>query len=222
MTPQEFIDALTPDVIRDQVETGVLASITIAQAALETGYGKYAKGNNLFGIKATGIDEEALRHSTSEYLNGRWVEIVDGFRVYNSWTDSVKDHSLFLQQNQIYARAGFFERSRELDYQGAARALQAAGYATDPQYAAKLISIIERYRLYELDVQAAEEGGWIPMRLEHDWQWKQLGDALDGLYKKGLLTDYRWAERAYRKDLTVTEVAWLSTVVLARQNGVNA
>lgn len=222
MTPQEFIAALTPAVIQDQIETGVLASITIAQAALETGYGQFAKGNNLFGIKAKDIDENAMEHTTSEYLNNRWVTIVDDFRVYDSWEDSIKDHSIFLLQNGIYARAGFFERSRELDYKGAARALQTAGYATDPQYATKLISIIERYRLYELDQQAAEEGGWIPMRLQFDWQWTQLGDALDGLYRKGLLTDYRWAEKAYARQLTVAEVAWLSTIVLARQNGVDA
>ncbi|MEK8126292.1 glycoside hydrolase family 73 protein [Paenibacillus filicis] len=219
--PQSFIDSISDEAMADQLATGVLASITIAQAALESGYGQYVKGNNLFGIKGHGSSTDAL-HPTSEYVNGRWVQVVAGFRVYDSWSDSIYDHSRFLLDNPRYALAGFFDAARQLDYAGAARALQKAGYATDPQYANKLISLIERYKLFEYDRQAAEEGGLIPMRLQHDWQWKQLGDALEGLYQKGLLTDRQWAERAYSQNLTVSEVAWLNTVILARQQGIQA
>lgn len=57
------------------------------------------------------------------------------------------------------------------------------------------------------------------MQLE-DWQWKMLGNALDGLYKKGLLSDYTWAEKAYGESLTSTELAWINAILYARQNGV--
>jgi N-acetylmuramoyl-L-alanine amidase len=57
------------------------------------------------------------------------------------------------------------------------------------------------------------------MQLEQ-WQWKMLGDSLDGLYRKGLLGDYKWAEKAYEGKLTQTELAWLNTVVYARQEGI--
>lgn len=57
------------------------------------------------------------------------------------------------------------------------------------------------------------------MQLEQ-WQWKMLGDSLDGLYRKGLLGDYRWAEKAYRGELTQAELAWLNMVVFARKSGV--
>jgi len=218
--PQVFIDSIADEAVQDQLATGVLASITIAQAALESGYGQYAKGNNLFGIKGRG-DAGDAQHPTSEYINGRWVQVVSGFRVYDSWSESIYDHSRFLLDNPVYARAGFFDAASRLDYAGAAQALQKAGYATDPQYAAKLIRIIEQYRLFDYDRQAAEEGGLIPMRLQHEWQWKQLGDALEGMYKKGLLTDHRWVQRAYARELTVSEVAWLNTIMIARQQGVD-
>ncbi|WP_261381554.1 glycoside hydrolase family 73 protein [Paenibacillus cremeus] len=78
--------------MEDQQDSGVLASITIAQAALKTGYGQFAKGNNLFGIKATG-DERAANQPTAEYINGQWIQTVDNFRAYDSWADSVHDHS---------------------------------------------------------------------------------------------------------------------------------
>ncbi|SCW74988.1 hypothetical protein SAMN04487970_103965 [Paenibacillus tianmuensis] len=59
-----------------------------------------------------------------------------------------------------------------------------------------------------------------PLVFENDWQWKQLGDALDGLHKKGLLSDYTWAEKAYKRQLTGAELAYLNMVVQARQAGV--
>lgn len=66
------------------------------------------------------------------------------------------------------------------------------------------------------------------MKLEHDWQWKMLGDALDGLYRKSVsgeisppvISDYTWAEKAYKRELTAAELAWLSTIIYARQQGV--
>lgn len=158
MTSQTFIERIAEGAVEEMVTSGVLASLTIAQAALETGWGASVPGNNLFGIKGSGTTQE-----TREYINGQWVTVRAGFRAYASWEDSIKDHSRFLHENRRYANAGFFAHSAVGDYAGAARALQAAGYATDPNYAAKLISIIEGNGLTAYDreadqmIQAIEE-----------------------------------------------------------------
>lgn len=55
------------------------------------------------------------------------------------------------------------------------------------------------------------------LKFDEDWQWKMLGDALDGLYKKGVISDYTWAEKAYTRKLTQSELAWLNTIMFARQ-----
>ncbi|MEI7027170.1 glycoside hydrolase family 73 protein [Paenibacillus sp. y28] len=215
-TQTDFIARIAPYAVTEQRRTGVLASITIAQGALESGWGQSAPGNNLFGIKGTGQEL-----TTQEYINGSFVTVKDGFRVYDSWEGSCIDHSDFLAVNPRYAKAGFFSRCAELDYAGAAKALQTAGYATDPSYASKLIGIIETYGLSDYDRQAAvQEGETDVLKVEHDWQWKQLGDALDGLYRLGLISDYTWAEKAYNRKLTVSELAWLNMIVQARQAGV--
>ncbi|MDF2724971.1 MAG: hypothetical protein K0Q59_4646 [Paenibacillus sp.] len=221
MNAADFISILAPMAVKDQRSTGVLASITIAQAALESAWGAVAPGNNLFGIKGKG--QEAV---TQEYQNGEFVIIMDGFRVYSSWAESVADHSRFLIENGRYTAVGFFGYCASLDYVGAANALQKAGYATDPAYASKLISIIESYQLNRFDLQGAtaeqyvsENDANMALQLEQ-WQWKMLGDALDGVYNKGLLSDWIWAEKAYTGELTETEQSWLTTVILARMNGV--
>lgn len=149
MTNQEFISAIAPDAVEDMVKTKVLASITIAQAYLESNKGKSAPGNNLFGVKGKGQTQ-----STYEEVNGQMVKIVAGFAVYDSWLDSIKGHSTFLTVNGRYAEAGFFDACKNLDFVGAARALQKAGYATDSSYADKLIAIITTNKLYEYDKEA--------------------------------------------------------------------
>ncbi|MCZ8518901.1 glycoside hydrolase family 73 protein [Paenibacillus caseinilyticus] len=216
MNKQDFIKTLLPMAQAEQRRTGVLTSIKLAQACLETGYGRAVAGGNLYGIKGSG-----QTFTTHEYYNGVKTTVQDSFRAYPDWAASVIDHSEFLLRNGRYSRAGFFTACKALDYKGAARALQSAGYATDPQYAKKLISIIEangfaKYDQIEEEVKEDED----TMKLEHDWQWKQLGDALDGLYRAGKLSDYSWVEKAYTRQLTISEVSWLNTVILARQSGV--
>ncbi|NOV00177.1 glycoside hydrolase family 73 protein [Paenibacillus planticolens] len=129
-------------------EFGILASVTLAQAILESGWGSHAPGNNLFGIKGSGQQQ-----ATQEFIYGKWIQIVDGFRVYESWADSIRDHSLLLAQNQRYKNA-----LNERNYQIASKEIQCAGYATDPKYADKLIQIIEGSDLTRFD-QLEEKGG---------------------------------------------------------------
>ena len=69
-------------------------------------------------------------------------------------------------------------------------------------------------RLYPNDEEEIE------LKFEHDWQWKMLGDSLDGLYRKGLIGDYSWAEKAYEGKLTQSELSWLNMIVYARSNGI--
>ena len=103
MTKDEFLAEIGPAAVDDMIATGVLASVTIAQAILESNWGKSAPNNTLFGIKGDG---QVLK--TMEEINGKMVEVVDGFAVYDSWVDSIFSHSLFLKINGRYKAAGFF------------------------------------------------------------------------------------------------------------------
>ncbi|WP_249861523.1 glycoside hydrolase family 73 protein [Paenibacillus konkukensis] len=192
----------------EQKRTGVLASITISQAAHESAWGAAAPGNNLFGIKGT-----AQELVTQEHKNGSFVTVINGFRAYPSWEDSVIDHSNFLVENSRYSKAGFFDRCAELDYAGAAQALQAAGYATDSNYAAKLIAIIEKYQLYNYDVLQEDEEN-MPMKLEQ-WQWDMLYEVLGKAYNADQLS-WDWMQKIVDKTMTATELAFLNTVLDGR------
>jgi flagellar protein FlgJ len=138
MPPSAFIGMLAQAAQDCQRKTGIPASITLAQAALESSWGARAPGNNLFGIKAdkswTG---PTVSFATTEHLAGHAVGLVDKFRRYSSWLDSMIDHAQFLLKNPRYAAC-----FKETTGAGWARALQAAGYATDPDYATKLIEIM--------------------------------------------------------------------------------
>jgi flagellum-specific peptidoglycan hydrolase FlgJ len=104
MNTSDFIVMIAPLAMAEQRRNSVLASITIAQGILESASGGSAPGNNLFGIKGKG-----QKLDTKEFVNGEWVTIKDGFRVYDSWGDSIRDHSNFLLDNARYTRSGFFE-----------------------------------------------------------------------------------------------------------------
>ncbi|WP_031426109.1 glucosaminidase domain-containing protein [Flavimarina sp. Hel_I_48] len=119
------------------------ASITLAQAVLESGAGKGAltlKANNHFGIKCHDWTGDVVYHDDD--ARG------ECFRKYNDPKFSFRDHSLFLTGRQRYA--SLFNLKPD-DYEGWAQGLRKAGYATDRKYPEKLISIIERYRLYIYD-----------------------------------------------------------------------
>lgn len=121
----------------------------MAQAIIESGWGKYAPGHNLFGIKAdsswTGPSDEL---PTQEYSGGSAYTIMAKFRVYNSWAESIEDHGRFLKNNSRYTQYGMFNAK---DYIGQAQALQNAGYATGSTYANDLINTINEYGLSKYD-----------------------------------------------------------------------
>lgn len=123
-----FVQTLLPAAIEQSKRTGVDPRIIVAQAAQETGWGKSAPGNNLFGIKSHGKGGgQALK--THEYINGKRVNVTDSFRTFASPEDSVRGYGDFILQNPRY-RA--MREAQGLDAQ--LEALQASGYATDPNY----------------------------------------------------------------------------------------
>ena len=139
----------------DGAKEGVLPSITAAQAILESGWGSSelakAPNNNLFGIKdSEDWNGEIVTVPTQEYVNGDYITVNAAFRKYASWNDSVVDHAKFFTSTE-WRKNNYRKVVNETDYRIAAQELKNAGYATDPGYAGKLISLIEAYKLYEWD-----------------------------------------------------------------------
>ena len=126
------------------------ASITLAQGILESGAGKSElcrKGNNHFGIKCHGWTGRTVYHDDDESQ--------ECFRAYSSAKDSYEDHSKFLATSSRYSR--LFKLS-QTDYKGWAHGLKECGYATNPQYAYRLINLIELYQLHQYDSPGKKHG----------------------------------------------------------------
>jgi len=148
-----FIATVAPAAQQMQAAYGVHASISIAQAILESDWGESelsAVYNNLYGMKGDDPGNTVLL-TTNEYYNGQWVSIQANFRVYGSWTESVQDHALLFVNGTTWNPSQYAPVLQATTYQEAAQALQDCGYATDPDYAAKLIAVIEQHALYEYD-----------------------------------------------------------------------
>lgn len=146
LSPSQFAKLFGPVAREASKKSGIPASIIMAQAALETGWGSSAIGNakNLFGIKGTG-PAGSITVPTKEYINGRMVTVQGKFRKYNSWQESIEDHSKLLTGASRYAKC-MANRNNPDQF---ARELLKAGYATDPQYANKLISIMKSNNFYQ-------------------------------------------------------------------------
>ena len=144
LTRTEYISLYKDDAIREMYRSGVPASITLAQACLESSDGNspLAKvANNHFGIKCSNWDGPGY-YQDDDKPN-------ECFRKYNSVFESFDDHSNFLKTRPRYSF--LFELNRT-DYKGWAHGLKKAGYATDPTYANRLIKIIEEHNLHVYDL----------------------------------------------------------------------
>lgn len=149
MMSSDFIAYVAPHASADMKRTGILASLTIAQAILESGFGTSdlaVKGKALFGIKATNWTGKTYTKRTGEYVNGEYITITADFRAYDNWAESIADHGLFLSSKSRYANL-----IGETDYKEACRKIKEDGYATSPTYTEKLIALIERYDLTQYD-----------------------------------------------------------------------
>jgi flagellar protein FlgJ len=131
----------------------VPASVTVAQAILESDWGRSAlakDANNFFGMKAMGTlgSDGVVWMPTSEYdANGTLYQTTAAFRAYKSMADSVADHDLLLERTPRYAGA----MAARSDPKQFASLIASEGYATDPNYASKLVALMDRYNLYQLD-----------------------------------------------------------------------
>lgn len=146
---RNYINTFSETAKKNMREHGIPASITLAQGILESGAGKgrlCVEANNHFGIKChTGWTGPSITHDDDA--------LQECFRKYSDPNDSYRDHSLFLTSRSRYASLFKLDKG---DYQGWAKGLRAAGYATDPKYPDKLISLIERYQLYMYDNEVLE------------------------------------------------------------------
>ncbi len=141
MTPKQFFSTYYHFAKESELKTGVPALFTLAQAALESGFGKHVKGNNFFGIKDTdGVNGNEIEFLTTEYnrRTGKWIKIKQYFRRYQTPAASFTDQGNFLRKYKRYAGAFRFT-----DPYLFAREVAKAGYATDPRYYQKLASIIK-------------------------------------------------------------------------------
>ena len=154
---QAFISKIKKGAISNYEKYGILPSVTIAQAVLESNWGRSGltkDHNNLFGIKGHNWDGATANMKTKENYNDH---INSDFRVYASLEDSIKDHGQFLAENKRYEKNGLFDGQT---YQEQTKALEDAGYSTatnengEKIYSSMLMDIIQTYQLQVIDSQA--------------------------------------------------------------------
>ncbi|MHD0644055.1 flagellar assembly peptidoglycan hydrolase FlgJ [Pseudomonas aeruginosa] len=142
----QFVSKLAPTALKASEKSGVPAELILAQAALETGWGRHqirtASGGesyNLFGIKAgdhwTGKTAKVV---TTEYVKGEPVKQVEEFRAYNSYDEAFTDYARLIAGSPRYEKVSTAPTAK-----AAAFALQSSGYATDPAYARKLVAVMD-------------------------------------------------------------------------------
>jgi LysM repeat protein len=154
---RDFIMAVAPGARASQRKSGVPASVTLAQAILESDWGRSKltrEANNLFGIKAQRGPGSAgvYEINTWEVYAGQSVTVFAAFKAYTSLADSIADHGNWFHDNSRYHGA----LEVKDDPRAFAYAINAAGYATDPAYAPKLIGLMDKFDLYAYDVRSDE------------------------------------------------------------------
>lgn len=145
---QNFIESVAQGAINGWTKYGVLPSITVAQAILESGWGQSGlavQAHNLFGIKGS-YNGQYVTMRTREVYNGQSYYINDNFRKYANNSESVEDHGNFLYSNSRYSNL-----LGDKSYVSVANKLHQDGYATDPSYASSLINLVQTYNLTQLD-----------------------------------------------------------------------
>ena len=179
MTEQEFISFMGPLARADMAKSGVLASVTTAQAILESGYGSTElarNANNFFGMKcslsgntwpgSTWDGVSKYRKQTGEEdANGNAYTITANFRKYASAADSVADHSAYLLGAMNGSKQRYAGLKGETDPAKAIGIIKAGGYATDTKYVSKVLSIINKYNLTKYDQGSKEQEGKMEIKL---------------------------------------------------------
>ena len=171
----------------DMEESGILASVSMAQFILESGYGKSElaqNANNLFGMKkslsgntwdsSAWDDTSIYTKKTQEYENGTYVTVTADFRKYPSVEKSIADHSAYLLGAKNGSRLRYDGLKYCTDYRKAAQIIKDGGYASSPDYVEKLCTIIERWNLTQYDA-AGEKEVWYRVRKAWDDKSSQKG-----------------------------------------------
>ncbi|MGF3073502.1 glycoside hydrolase family 73 protein [Facklamia sp. P12945] len=151
---EQFIADLVPTAQALQREFGVYASVSLAQAVLESDFGRSqlaSQHNNLYGVKTSADDPNSALYPTMEFFDGEWVEIKDYFKVYPSRQASMREHALLMINGTSWDPNQYQAVLQAKDFQSQAQALQDSGYATDPNYGEKLINMIEEWQLDQYD-----------------------------------------------------------------------
>ncbi|MBU5361294.1 MAG: glucosaminidase domain-containing protein [Enterococcus sp.] len=208
-----FIEQLGASAMQVSASNDLYASIMVAQALVETGFGtsqlSAAPYYNLFGVKEYS-GGPSVSMSTQEYLNGQWVTMNEPFAVYNSYAESFQAHANLLT-GSYYAGA---RKSHTYSYQDAAVYLTGR-YATDPGYAGKLISLIQTYNLTRFDTPGAgtavqtqstsvNQDSQTTASASGQSYTVQSGDSIWGIAEKfGISVDQLLADNGWSSDSTI-------------------
>lgn len=147
---EDFIEEMAEEAVKLQEEYGILPSVTIAQAILESNWGRSGLAqneNNYFGIKGS---SDSVEYVTREYTE-EWIEIDASFRSYSSWEESMEDYAQLMAHGTNWNSDLYRDVVEAENYEEAAYALKEAGYATDPDYPEKVISLVEDHDLHRFD-----------------------------------------------------------------------
>ena len=169
LTRAQIISKIAPLFQRDQKESGILASVSMAQFILESGFGKSGiaqNANNLFGMRvgrpnnswynASTWDKKSIYSTkTKEWSNSEFVWEPASFRKYSSIQQSISDHSAYLNNAKLRSGKKQYKGLKGCkDYRRAFEIIKNGGYATDPEYVDKLCSIVEKYNLTQYDIKS--------------------------------------------------------------------
>lgn len=170
LSGNELIKAIAPKFQADSKKTGILASVSMAQCILESGWLKTQlaqNANNLFGMKAKISNNtwagsvwkgEVYTKKTKEWKNFRYVEVKANFRAYSSIEESIADHSAYLIGAMNGENKRYPDIDKICDYKKAVQVIKDGGYATSPTYVEKLCSIIEKWQLTRYDDTKIQNG----------------------------------------------------------------
>lgn len=218
MEKQEFINSIKDGSIQCMVKYNILASLTISQAILESGWGTSQltiEANNLFGIKRWGY-ADYITLPTTEYINGQSITVNAEFRKYPSWSESINDHAAFLLENSRYTNIIGCE-----DYIQACQLIKQDGYATDPDYADLLIKIIKENNLSQYDL--INGGNPVIRSFQHACNLTGIKDengnslAEDGIAGASGHTRYVVANKAWiHLNMTGELVKWLQQTLISK------
>lgn len=168
MPEADIIAKVGPLFTADQKSSGILASVSLAQFILESGYGKSElaqNANNCFGMKkslsgntwsgSTWDGSSVYTKKTQEYENGQYVTITADFRKYPSVEKSIADHSAYLLGAKNGSKLRYDGLKGCMDYKKAVQLIKNGGYATSPTYVESICNIIERWKLTQYDAASA-------------------------------------------------------------------